>query len=131
MNEIIMVLITAVGAAIVSVIGNNIMFSRERRAKMEDRRSEDFERKVMERIGDIDMRIKNISERQRLIEKADLSILHERLFQKCENYIKDGSIRIPDLETVDGLYEAYHALGGNGTGTKLYHDVKNLPVRPD
>lgn len=32
---------------------------------------------------------------------------------------------------LDNVYEAYHALGGNGTGTRLHEEAMNLPVLTD
>lgn len=40
-----------------------------------------------------------------------------------------GSISLDELEEVTIIYEIYHTkLGGNGTGTKLYEDIKRLPI---
>ncbi|MCI5792870.1 MAG: hypothetical protein MR011_06370 [Lachnospiraceae bacterium] len=64
---------------------------------------------------------------------AMIAILHDRLFQLCQTYIKLGYIPIDDaeriLDNLDMLYSAYSALGGNGTGTALYNRAKALPLR--
>lgn len=39
--------------------------------------------------------------------------------EPCPIEIKEQSTRI---------YEAYHALGGNGTGTRLYKEIMSLPT---
>jgi len=36
-----------------------------------------------------------------------------------------------DKEVTERNYIAYHALGGNGTGTKLYNDIMALPIKDD
>ena len=33
------------------------------------------------------------------------------------------------LHIFEHLYKAYHALGGNGTGTEIYKRVKELPMK--
>ena len=36
-----------------------------------------------------------------------------------------------ELDRISDEYDAYHALGGNGTGTALFEAVKRLPTRSD
>ena len=35
------------------------------------------------------------------------------------------------LKNIEYLYNAYHALGGNGTGTELYQRVQKLPLEEE
>lgn len=58
-----------------------------------------------------------------------LAILHDRLYQSCTFYIKQGSIDMGGLKNLEYLYTSYHALGGNGTGTELYTRAKALPIQ--
>lgn len=67
--------------------------------------------------------------RQKMIEKGVLSMLHDRLYQACQYYLGRGEIDLAGLKNVESLYNAYHALGGNGTGTELYERVKDLPLK--
>ena len=32
------------------------------------------------------------------------------------------------MEEADRVYQAYHSLGGNGAGTKIYEELKALPT---
>lgn len=57
-----------------------------------------------------------------------LSVLHDRLYQECDRYIQRGSIDAVGLKNIEHLYESYHALGGNGTGSELYKRAKVLPL---
>lgn len=59
---------------------------------------------------------------------AVLALLHDRLYQSCTFYIKQGSIDTGGLKNLEYLYKSYHALGGNGTGTELYNRAKALPI---
>lgn len=63
-----------------------------------------------------------------LLVKANLAMLSHHLFSECERLLDRGHVTIVDLENLKRLYEPYHLLGGNGTGTKLYNDVLELPL---
>ena len=39
-----------------------------------------------------------------------------------------GGLTISQRRHLENVYGAYHALGGNGTGTRLFTDTMNLPV---
>lgn len=68
---------------------------------------------------------------QEAMKEGVLSILHDRIFQAASCYISRGHITIAELGNVRYLYESYHALGGNGTGTELYHRMKKLEIREE
>lgn len=69
------------------------------------------------------------------LKQAMLAMLHDRLYQACTYYITIGYIPIEKAEEImDNLkmiYEAYHALGGNGTGTEIYTRFKALPMKSE
>lgn len=46
-----------------------------------------------------------------------------------EWYEEKGYITLEALEFCHQTYEAYHGLGGNGSGDKLFEDIKTLPVK--
>ena len=60
-----------------------------------------------------------------------LAILHDRLYQVCRFYIHQGWIDVESMKNVEYLYDSYHGLGGNGTGTELYDRVNSLPIKED
>jgi len=65
---------------------------------------------------------------QEAIKEGIIAILHDRLFQSGMNFIEKGEITLSALENFEGIYNAYHSLGGNGTGTEIYERVKELPL---
>lgn len=71
--------------------------------------------------------IKKVTE-YKTIKDGLLAIMHDRLYQSCTYYIKQGHIDLDGLKNIEYLYKSYHALGGNGTGTELYNRVKALPL---
>lgn len=42
-----------------------------------------------------------------------------------------GFVTTDELDEYTKLYEAYHSLGGNGTGTILYNAFSRLPVKEE
>lgn len=65
----------------------------------------------------------------KLIREGVLAILHNKIYTLGKQYIDRGYITLEDLDDFEHLYKAYHALGGNGTGTEIYERVKNLQIR--
>ncbi len=74
--------------------------------------------------------IKKVTE-YRNIKGGLLAIMHDRLYQSCTYFIKMGYIDTSALKNLEYLYESYHKLGGNGTGTELYNRAKSLPIKED
>ena len=68
---------------------------------------------------------------QKALKKAVKALLHDRLYQSCRYYIQQGYVDSEGLTNVGLVYEAYHELKGNGTGTNLYERMKALPLRED
>ena len=50
------------------------------------------------------------------------------LKQQYNIHMKNKQITLDDLEDFSDMYEVYHAAGGNGTGTKMFEDIKKLEV---
>ena len=69
---------------------------------------------------------------QNAIKVAMIAILHDKLFSLCKQYLALGYIPVDDsegiMDNVKGIYEAYHALGGNGTGTDIYNKFLKLRI---
>ena len=65
---------------------------------------------------------------QRLLKEGMLAILHDRLYQLCTSHIDNGCITVDELENLEYLYNSYHNLGGNGTGTSLFERCKTLKI---
>lgn len=76
--------------------------------------------KMKEDKDSVDTRLSNL-------EKANLAMLHNKIYVQCANHLQEGFISIGDLDDLDYLFTAYKKLGGNGTGETLYNKVKALP----
>lgn len=60
-----------------------------------------------------------------------LALLHDRIYGECAACEAKGFVAIEALRNIEYLYDPYHTLGGNGTGTLLYERIKKLPVRTE
>ena len=63
------------------------------------------------------------------IKKGMVAILHNLVYTQGMVYIHNGNISMSEMKDYEYLYDAYNALGGNGTGTEIYNRVKNLPIQ--
>lgn len=66
---------------------------------------------------------------QKQIKEGLVAILHDRLFQSGMYFIEKGEITVSALDNIEGIYRAYHNLGGNGTGTEIWERVKELELK--
>lgn len=73
-------------------------------------------------------RIKTESEEQACLKAGLVALLHNSLYRNCEEYISRNQITVDELNNLEYLYNSYHALGGNGTGTELYNRCKALRI---
>ena len=73
--------------------------------------------------------VKSKHSSNKLIRDGVIAILHNKIYTLGKQYIEREYVTIEDLKDFEYLYNAYHALGGNGTGTEIYEKVKNLPIR--
>ena len=67
------------------------------------------------------------------LKAAMIAILHDKLFNICNQYLALGYIPAEKsadiLDNARMIYEAYHALGGNGTGTTVYEKFGALNIK--
>ena len=56
------------------------------------------------------------------------TLLRAELLEIHAKYVPLGCIPLDVMEEADRVYQAYHSLGGNGAGTKIYEELKALPT---
>ncbi|MCT6836137.1 MAG: hypothetical protein M3Z49_02980 [Bifidobacteriales bacterium] len=66
--------------------------------------------------------------RDRAMETGLRTLLRAELLEIHAKYRPLGDIPLEVMEEADRVYQAYHSLGGNGTGTKIYEELKALPT---
>ena len=84
---------------------------------------------VVNRLNRKDAQSDERKKQDDLVRTGVIVMLHDRLYQACRYYLNRGDIDEPGFDNVTALYNAYHALGGNSTGTRLYEAVKQLPIK--
>jgi len=62
-----------------------------------------------------------LSQGMRALLWREIKTIHHDAMEK-------GGMTIDDREHLENVYTAYHAIGGNGTGTKLYDEAMRLPT---
>lgn len=59
------------------------------------------------------------------------ALLRDRIIQNYNNCMDKGFCPIYALDNIQIMYDQYHALGGNGTVTKLVEELKEMPTRKE
>lgn len=65
-------------------------------------------------------------ESQQSLENGLRALLKDRIISIHEEATQAGYITYAELERAQYIYNAYHGLGGNGTGTALMADLKGM-----
>lgn len=63
-------------------------------------------------------------------DNLQLAVARAMLIRECNHYISKGYAPLYAVDSVNEMYQAYHALGGNGAVTGVYNDFSNLPHMP-
>ena len=61
--------------------------------------------------------------------KGTMLLLRVQLIEYHDKYMKLGEIPSYAYDNFVEMYEAYHALGGNGMITKMYHEIQSLHLQ--
>lgn len=62
-------------------------------------------------------------------DKATMVMMKFLLKYIHKEYESRDSITIDELEDYTEIYEVYHSKGGNGSGTRLFEDIKQKQIR--
>lgn len=91
---------------------------------------------------DVDKLVRRIEELNRQIDLSTLAgkldalnnavkeLAYLRIRERHENAMRRGWLHPNEKHVLERLYSAYHALGGNGTGTQMIEDIRRLPSIP-
>jgi len=67
-------------------------------------------------------------ERQSILFQSVGAMIKDRLFHSCFNVLDRGVITVDERDAIIALYNSYHALGLNSTGTELYERAMDLKI---
>lgn len=79
-------------------------------------------------VGALVSAIVNKLKSTKAFEAGMRALLWRELKNIHEEAMKNGGMTIEDRRHLENVYSAYHAIGGNGTGTRLYEEAMNTPV---
>ena len=114
MENVLQIVVPLVSAAATCVIG--FIFNK-------------FKNREEKREAEEDRRLNEAIARDEALRAGLLALCRDRILQGYRYYRSKGGISAQDLETMQKLYFAYHALGGNGTITKVYEKILDLPLK--
>lgn len=77
-------------------------------------------------VGYLWNKARGLSKKRDAVEAAMRVILKINLLSIYETAVRDGHITIETEGIAEEVYEHYHALGGNGQGTKIIADIRKL-----
>lgn len=61
---------------------------------------------------------------------AVIELAYLRIRERHENAMRHGWLHPNEKHVLERLYAAYHSIGGNGTGTQMIEEIRNLPSVP-
>lgn len=61
---------------------------------------------------------------------AVIELAYLRIRERHETAMRHGWLHPNEKHVLERLYAAYHSIGGNGTGTRMIEEIRNLPSVP-
>ena len=82
-------------------------------------------------VGFLWNKAKGLQENREKTEDGVRALLKDRLIRIHACTVKRNAITYTELERASTMYEAYHGLGGNGTGTAIMEELRRLHIQKD
>ena len=88
--------------------------------------------KIVKRIENLNEQIdlSTLADKLDALNNAVKELAYLRIRERHENAMRHGWMHPNEKHVLERLYAAYHALGGNGTGTQMIEDIRRLPSIP-
>lgn len=90
---------------------------------MHDDRFDELDRRVTELRSQVD----ELRATQQILRSAVIELAYLRIADKHERYLHRGWATPNEKRVVQRIYDAYHSLGGDGTGSELNREVQTMP----
>ena len=68
---------------------------------------------------------------QKALQQGMRELLWVELQAIYKHASEDNGLSVSERRHLERVYETYHALGGNGTGTRLYDEAMEFPVQAE
>ena len=88
--------------------------------------------KLVQRVEELNSQIdlSTLADKLDALNNAVKELAYLRIRERHENAMRHGWLHPNEKHVLERLYIAYHALGGNGTGTQMMEDIRRLPSIP-
>ena len=88
--------------------------------------------KLVRRIEELNERIdlSTLADKLDALNNAVKELAYLRIRERHENAMRHGWMHPNEKRVLERLYSAYHSIGGNGTGTQMIEEIRNLPSMP-
>ena len=64
------------------------------------------------------------------LNNAVIELAYLRIRERHESAMRHGWVHPNEKHVLERLYAAYHSIGGNGVGTQMIEEIRNLPSVP-
>lgn len=131
MKDAVLVFLSGgVAVALIEVVKELILWSKNRKAKKEDDAMEREDEKERQEAMHINERLETIEKKTDAQSEALKYIMYDRILYLGREYIKKGNITFDERQILNNMHNSYHnGLGGNGDLNTLMHEVNELPLK--
>lgn len=87
---------------------------------------------IVRRIEELNEQIdlSTLADKLDALNTAVIELAYLRIRERHENAMRHGWLHPNEKHVLERLYAAYHSIGGNGTGTQMIEEIRNLPSVP-
>lgn len=88
--------------------------------------------KIVKRVEELNEQIdlSTLADKLDALNTAVIELAYLRIRERHENAMRHGWLHPNEKHVLERLYAAYHSIGGNGTGTRMIEEIRNLPSVP-
>lgn len=88
--------------------------------------------KIVTRIEELNRQIdlSTLADKLDALNNAVIELAYFRIRERHETAMRHGWMHPNEKHVLERLYAAYHSIGGNGTGTQMIEEIRNLPSMP-
>lgn len=88
--------------------------------------------KLVKRIENLNEQIdlSTLADKLDALNNAVIELAYLRIRERHENAVRHGWMHPNEKHVLERLYHAYHSIGGNGVGTQMIEEIRNLPSMP-
>lgn len=88
--------------------------------------------KIVKRIEELNEQIdlSTLADKLDALNNAVIELAYLRIRERHETAMHHGWMHPNEKHVLERLYHAYHSIGGNGVGTQMIEEIRNLPSVP-